>query len=111
MSVETTTAAAARPSAPHLVTELPGPRARALIAREEPIVNLDDADGVERLRADYQQRCATIGREVRVERPSGMVSGHARGIDGDGRLLVAVDGTVEAIAAGDVVYVRPAAAP
>jgi 4-aminobutyrate aminotransferase len=40
MSIETSSsAAAARPTAPHIVTELPGPRARALIARDEAVVS------------------------------------------------------------------------
>ncbi len=39
MSIETTSAAAARITAPHIRTELPGPRARALIARDEAVVS------------------------------------------------------------------------
>jgi len=40
MSIETSSsAAAARQTAPHIVTELPGPKARALIARDEAVVS------------------------------------------------------------------------
>ena len=39
MSIETTPAAAARISAPRLLTELPGPRARAIIARDEAVAS------------------------------------------------------------------------
>jgi len=40
MSIETSSsAAAARETAPHIVTELPGPRARALIARDDAVVS------------------------------------------------------------------------
>jgi 4-aminobutyrate aminotransferase len=39
MSVETTPAAAARNSAPRILTELPGPRARAIIARDEAVAS------------------------------------------------------------------------
>jgi 4-aminobutyrate aminotransferase len=39
MSIETTPAAAARNSAPHIATELPGPRARAIIARDEAVAS------------------------------------------------------------------------
>jgi 4-aminobutyrate aminotransferase len=40
MSIETTpSAAAARTPAPRIVTELPGPRARALIARDEAVAS------------------------------------------------------------------------
>jgi len=40
MSIETSSsAAAARQTAPHIVTELPGPKARALIARDQAVVS------------------------------------------------------------------------
>ncbi|HYM52340.1 MAG TPA: aminotransferase class III-fold pyridoxal phosphate-dependent enzyme, partial [Candidatus Dormibacteraeota bacterium] len=40
MSIETSSsAAAARESAPHIITELPGPKARALIARDEAVAS------------------------------------------------------------------------
>jgi 4-aminobutyrate aminotransferase len=39
MTLETTPSAAARLSAPHIVTELPGPRAQALIARDDAVVS------------------------------------------------------------------------
>ncbi|HEV8252823.1 MAG TPA: acetyl ornithine aminotransferase family protein [Candidatus Limnocylindria bacterium] len=39
MTLETTPSAAARLTAPHIVTELPGPRAQALIARDEAVVS------------------------------------------------------------------------
>jgi BirA family biotin operon repressor/biotin-[acetyl-CoA-carboxylase] ligase len=66
-----------------------------------------------RLAESYAAACATIGRRVRVELPSGAVLvGTATGIDPSGRLLVEhdVDGGVErtAVSAGDVVHVRSA---
>jgi BirA family biotin operon repressor/biotin-[acetyl-CoA-carboxylase] ligase len=58
--------------------------------------------------ADYQRVCATIGRQVRVDLPSGeSVTGLAGGVDDEGRLLVETDGVVMPVAAGDVVHVRP----
>ncbi|HET6745112.1 MAG TPA: acetyl ornithine aminotransferase family protein [Candidatus Limnocylindria bacterium] len=39
MSIETTPAAAARDAAPHIITELPGPRARAMIERDEAVAS------------------------------------------------------------------------
>ena len=39
MTLETTSSAAARLTAPHIVTELPGPRAQALIARDDAVVS------------------------------------------------------------------------
>jgi BirA family transcriptional regulator, biotin operon repressor / biotin---[acetyl-CoA-carboxylase] ligase len=63
--------------------------------------------------AAYRERCSTIGRDVRVELPGDQVLvGAAEGVDDDGRLLVrARDGEVRALAAGDVVHVRPAVPP
>jgi BirA family biotin operon repressor/biotin-[acetyl-CoA-carboxylase] ligase len=60
------------------------------------------------LRAEYTRLCATIGREVRVERPAGqLLSGLAAGVDPDGRLLVRVSSGAEVpVAAGDVVHLR-----
>jgi BirA family transcriptional regulator, biotin operon repressor / biotin---[acetyl-CoA-carboxylase] ligase len=65
-----------------------------------------DAD---RLRADYRAACGSLGAEVRVELPGGMtVTGMAEDVDDDGRLLLlGADGQRRAIAAGDVVHVRP----
>jgi 4-aminobutyrate aminotransferase len=39
MTLETTPSAAARMTAPHIVTELPGPRAQELIARDDAVVS------------------------------------------------------------------------
>ena len=60
-------------------------------------------------RPSYTRMCSTIGRDVRVELPSGVsLAGRAVDVDDDGRLLVH-DGTrLHALGAGDVVHVRPA---
>ena len=61
--------------------------------------------------AAYRERCMTIGREVTVHLPGGdLLTGVAEGVDDDGCLLVRPeDGSgVQALAAGDVVHVRPA---
>jgi BirA family transcriptional regulator, biotin operon repressor / biotin---[acetyl-CoA-carboxylase] ligase len=60
-----------------------------------------------RLAESYAAACATLGRDVRVELPSGEVlTGRATGIDPSGRLLVERDGARTAVSAGDVVHVR-----
>lgn len=62
----------------------------------------------------YRARCATIGRQLRVQldeqRGLGPVlTGVATGVDAAGSLLVRDDdGTEHAVSAGDVVHVRPA---
>jgi BirA family transcriptional regulator, biotin operon repressor / biotin---[acetyl-CoA-carboxylase] ligase len=63
-----------------------------------------------RLRADYRAGCASLGAEVRVELPGGTVyTGIAEDVDRDGRLLLLdPTGHRRAVAAGDVVHVRPA---
>ena len=65
---------------------------------------------VTRLRADYRAGCASLGTPVRVELPGGTsVSGIAEDVDGDGRLLLLDAARVRrAVAAGDVVHLRPA---
>jgi BirA family biotin operon repressor/biotin-[acetyl-CoA-carboxylase] ligase len=55
----------------------------------------------------YVRRCATLGRRVRVELPSGdRVVGEATGIDTDGRLEVRTQDGPRILGAGDVVHVR-----
>ncbi|MGF7234258.1 MAG: biotin--[acetyl-CoA-carboxylase] ligase, partial [Frankia sp.] len=55
------------------------------------------------LPSDYRRVCATLGRRVRVDVPTGApVTGTATDLDPDGRLIV--DG--RAFSAGDVVHLR-----
>jgi len=57
----------------------------------------------------YRIACRTIGRDVRVHLPGGLVlEGRASGVDDEGRLLVSpTDGSpTQSLAAGDVVHVR-----
>lgn len=63
-----------------------------------------------RLRADYRAGCASLGARVRVELPGGVIhTGIAEDVDRDGRLLLLDDaGRRRAVAAGDVVHLRPA---
>jgi BirA family biotin operon repressor/biotin-[acetyl-CoA-carboxylase] ligase len=59
------------------------------------------------LRGLYVRACTTVGRDVRVELPSGeALTGRATGVDPSGRLLVERDGVRTAVSAGDVVHVR-----
>ncbi|GAA5150492.1 biotin--[acetyl-CoA-carboxylase] ligase [Pseudonocardia eucalypti] len=67
-----------------------------------------DATG---LRAAYRSVCATLGSRVRLELPGGQSElAVARDVDADGRLVVLVErtGVTRAVAAGDVVHLRPA---
>lgn len=65
------------------------------------------------LRSDYRSRCASLGSRVRVERPGGdQIVGTAEDVDPQGRLLVhPEDGERVAVAAGDIVHLRPADGP
>lgn len=57
----------------------------------------------------YRALCATLGRSVRVELPDGrFMTGIARDIDPDGRLLVSDNSgdPIMSISAGDVIHVR-----
>ncbi|WP_431960138.1 biotin--[acetyl-CoA-carboxylase] ligase [Actinacidiphila sp. bgisy160] len=62
-----------------------------------------------RLQQAYAAGCVTLGRAVRAELPGGgQVAGRAVAVDDDGRLVVATGEGEQAVAAGDVVHVRPA---
>jgi BirA family biotin operon repressor/biotin-[acetyl-CoA-carboxylase] ligase len=65
------------------------------------------------LRADYRAGCLSLGSEVRVEMPGGTaLVGIAEDVDPQGHLLVLEpDGHRRAIAAGDIVHLRPADRP
>lgn len=66
-----------------------------------------------RLRADYRARCVSLGADVSVELPGGAIHrGIAEDVDRDGRLLLLDPaGHRRAIAAGDVVHLRPGGGP
>jgi BirA family biotin operon repressor/biotin-[acetyl-CoA-carboxylase] ligase len=58
----------------------------------------------------YAAACTTVGRDVRVDLPTGApLRGRATGVDEAGRLLVDDGRRVHVLGAGDVVHVRPAA--
>jgi BirA family transcriptional regulator, biotin operon repressor / biotin---[acetyl-CoA-carboxylase] ligase len=56
--------------------------------------------------ADYRSRCATIGRDVRVELPGETLRGRGVDVDDAGRLVVDTGDCVRAVAVGDVVHLR-----
>jgi BirA family biotin operon repressor/biotin-[acetyl-CoA-carboxylase] ligase len=58
-------------------------------------------------RPSYKRVCSTLGREVRVELPTGEpLHGRAVDVDEDGRLIVDDGARRHALGAGDVVHVR-----
>ncbi|WP_022901531.1 biotin--[acetyl-CoA-carboxylase] ligase [Humibacter albus] len=59
------------------------------------------------VRSAVVSTCSTIGKDVRVELPGGKeLLGVAQGLDDAGRLVVASDGGLTAVAAGDVTHLR-----
>ncbi|HEY5835799.1 biotin--[acetyl-CoA-carboxylase] ligase [Streptomyces sp.] len=61
-----------------------------------------------RLLQTYAAGCATLGRQVRAELPGGgELAGTAVAVDGDGRLVIAGPYGEQAVAAGDVIHMRP----
>lgn len=65
------------------------------------------ATGDRTLMADYRAECSTIGRQVRVEAPTGQLFGTVTDVAPDGRIdLLAEDGFRHLIAAGDVTHLR-----
>jgi BirA family biotin operon repressor/biotin-[acetyl-CoA-carboxylase] ligase len=49
----------------------------------------------------YRRRCLTLGRQVRLQTPAGVVTGTATGVDASGALLVDGDGGRVTVTAGD----------
>jgi BirA family transcriptional regulator, biotin operon repressor / biotin---[acetyl-CoA-carboxylase] ligase len=73
------------------------------------LARLDDRlDALDGVLADYRPRCATLGRDVRVERPGGVVTGRAVDVTDAGHLVVDSGDERVDLAVGDVVHVRPA---
>lgn len=67
------------------------------------------AGGNGALLPQLRQACATLGQPVRVALPGGEhLEGVAEGLDESGRLLVATGKRTVAVAAGDVLHLRPA---
>jgi BirA family biotin operon repressor/biotin-[acetyl-CoA-carboxylase] ligase len=111
----------------HTPTELPvdvADRFIALDALGSPTPAIDDVlaaylDELERAYAQllvdvhglterWRNRCVTIGRRVRVDLGVRDLEGRATRIDDHGRLVVCSDDGIEtAVAAGDVVHLRP----
>ena len=61
------------------------------------------------VRAELRRRCGTLGRSVRVDLADGSsIVGVASDLDGEGRLVLVVDGTERVVGSGDVVHLRPA---
>ncbi len=91
-----------------------GPLLRAVLrSLEQWYVPWRDALGdpaASGLQEAYAAGCATLGRRVRAELPGERtLVGEAVALDGDGRLVIAVDGGGrEAVGAGDVVHLRAA---
>jgi BirA family biotin operon repressor/biotin-[acetyl-CoA-carboxylase] ligase len=68
---------------------------------------VQDDDGRDELRREYEGALVTVGQRVRVERTNDVVVGEARGVDECGRLILDVDGQEMVFSTGDVVHVRP----
>ena len=67
----------------------------------------DGAGDGARARHRYLALSDTVGREVRVELPRGVLEGRALDVDEDGALVVTSGGRTHHVTAGDVVHLRP----
>jgi BirA family transcriptional regulator, biotin operon repressor / biotin---[acetyl-CoA-carboxylase] ligase len=102
-----------------LLAGMPAPdRSRLLVAILDALADHYRAwqeaggDASAGLAADYTRVCRTVGSEVEVHLPDGRtLRGRAVGVDDDGGLVVDSGGTRVSLSAGDVVHVRPGAAP
>jgi BirA family biotin operon repressor/biotin-[acetyl-CoA-carboxylase] ligase len=87
--------------------DLPVPGATSLLLENRYMAWAGADPDVSGLRAEYLQRCATVGRQVRVELPGGRaLTGIAADIDAGGRLVVRTSSGLTSVSAGDVVHVR-----
>jgi len=77
-----------------------------ILARWEEVADVPDL-GPDALALAYRERCATIGREVRISLSDGTsVDGVARDVDGAGRLVLETPDGSRTFGAGDVVHLR-----
>jgi BirA family transcriptional regulator, biotin operon repressor / biotin---[acetyl-CoA-carboxylase] ligase len=68
---------------------------------------LDSAAGRRQVVDELRNRCATLGRRVRVELATEAVVGVATEIDDAGHLVVRTSDGPRTVSAGDVVHLRP----
>jgi len=77
-----------------------------ILARWEEVAAVPGLSG-DGLALAYRERCATIGRDVRVDLSDGTsVVGVAVDVDGAGRLVLEAEGGTRTFGAGDVVHQR-----
>ncbi len=77
-----------------------------ILARWEEVADVPDL-GPDALALVYRERCATIGREVRISLSDGTsVDGVARDVDEAGRLVLETPDGPRTFGAGDVVHLR-----
>jgi BirA family transcriptional regulator, biotin operon repressor / biotin---[acetyl-CoA-carboxylase] ligase len=68
---------------------------------------LDTAPGRRAVAVEFRDRCATLGRQVRVELAAAPVVGVATDLDEAGCLVVRTAEGLRTVSAGDVVHLRP----
>jgi len=79
----------------------------AVLAGLEPrLADLETADGRRRVMDEYRRRCATLGRQVRVDGHDESLVGLAVDVDDAGHLVLQTPEGRRRVAAGDVVHLR-----
>jgi BirA family biotin operon repressor/biotin-[acetyl-CoA-carboxylase] ligase len=76
--------------------------AALVVAMNARLVQWREGEGFHEVRADWLARAAGLGEPMRVRLPERELTGRFQGLDEDGRLLLATDGGIVTIAAGDV---------
>lgn len=74
---------------------------RAVLASLERWLTVAEADGPEVVLDAYRDRCCTIGRTVRLQRPADVIDGVAVAVDDTGALVVETATGRETVTAGD----------
>ena len=113
LNVRRTDGIAVSPTAATLDDTVPGvpvaSAAASLLQGIAQVYGVWSESGFGALREGYEACCSLLGQEVAVRDMAGAVKSAGRmvGVDDEGRLLVASNGGVEAVSAGEVTLRRP----
>ncbi len=77
----------------------------SVLASVEKLYQRLEEDGTESILGLYRERCVTLGRQVEMHTPGGIVKGRAVDIDAGGGLVVETDSGPVVVTAGDAHHI------
>ena len=75
---------------------------QAFLSELEQLYIMTVANKLQGVRKEWRRRSSTIGKNVKISTPSGVVTGKAIGMDEDGALLVSSGGKTQRLLVGDI---------